>query len=297
MKRIIFGTMACLLTVPPASPAVPENPLPAVFPNHVFMVLDSPTYRNIESSVFLKEEFAVFEKRTTIRRDSRYTGIYFYGDTTYFELFDAAAEPIFSEGFCGLALGVDGPGELEQLRTALAGEVGGRINRVTRGLDDRQLPWFRMMNGPPRLTIGPFIVWVMEYEEGFLRHWHADRPPAAPGVDRKSILRRYAHVLHTDPESRLFRDLAGITVAVDGKIRDDILRYCVALGFQAREENGMLRLENNSFTIRLRPASDKVLGILELKLRVRRRPDRKEFRFGPGCVLKFHGTERATWTF
>src|SRR5262245_32751029 len=77
--------------------------------NHFFLVLDSQTYKDIENSEFLKNEFAVFEKRTTVRTDQTYTGIYYYGTNTYFEFFDVNQKEGSKVGDSAIAFGTDQP--------------------------------------------------------------------------------------------------------------------------------------------------------------------------------------------
>src|SRR5918998_6248173 len=69
---------------------------PPVFLNHFFVVVDSATYKDVERSAFLRQEFAVTERRTTVRNDVSYTALYFYGVNTYFEFFDASAQDRFA---------------------------------------------------------------------------------------------------------------------------------------------------------------------------------------------------------
>ena len=77
--------------------------------NHFYVTVDAATYGHLEASDFLRAEFGVYEKRTTVRKDITYSGIYFYGRNTYFEFF---AEGTRQAGpASGLALGVDEAGE------------------------------------------------------------------------------------------------------------------------------------------------------------------------------------------
>ena len=69
-----------------------------VYLNHFFLTLDSQTYKEINESSILKDEFAAFEQRTTVRADMTYTGIYFYGTRTYFEFFEAGKNSGRAEG-------------------------------------------------------------------------------------------------------------------------------------------------------------------------------------------------------
>ena len=61
-----------------------KKSLTPVFLNHFYIVVDSATYKEIEQSPFLHQEFAATERRTTVRKDMSYTGLYVYDANTYF---------------------------------------------------------------------------------------------------------------------------------------------------------------------------------------------------------------------
>src|SRR5438874_5933325 len=93
-----------------------------VFLNHFFVVLDHDTYAAIESNAFLTRELAPFERRTTVRNDRSYTGIYFYGNNTYFEFFDAT-QSSFRKGTDGLAFTPEEPGSIQTIQKKIGDEV------------------------------------------------------------------------------------------------------------------------------------------------------------------------------
>jgi len=64
-----FAIMFCLLAplVSYAQQQTPET-VPTVYLNHVFIVLDPETYKEIAESEFMREEFSGFEQRTTEAR-------------------------------------------------------------------------------------------------------------------------------------------------------------------------------------------------------------------------------------
>src|SRR5262245_26357091 len=87
--------------------------------NHFYLSLDPDTYAAIDNHKFLQTEFAVFERRTTVRADKAYTGIYFYGIHTYFEFFDSSTQTEFKRDSSGLAFGVERPEALKSLQARL----------------------------------------------------------------------------------------------------------------------------------------------------------------------------------
>ncbi|MCP4724942.1 MAG: hypothetical protein GY863_07895, partial [bacterium] len=110
--------------------------------NHFYFVLDSATYVSIESSSFLRNEFAITEKRTTVRQGGNsYTGLYFYGENTYFEFFNIATEKNNKAGNTGIAFGIEQPNALNALQQLIVGEST-KLSPATRELDGNQIPWF-----------------------------------------------------------------------------------------------------------------------------------------------------------
>jgi hypothetical protein len=101
-----LGLGACLLALHGMAAAGERGPV--VVLNHFYVVVDPSTYAAARHSAFMTGQFAPFEARTTQRNDMSYTGIYWYGRHTYFELFEPGAQgPV---GASGLALGVEEPG-------------------------------------------------------------------------------------------------------------------------------------------------------------------------------------------
>ena len=153
---------------------------PVITLNHFYVVVDAPTYEAARTSAFLTRVFAPFEARTTVRNDTSYTGSYWYGRRTYFELFEPPAQgPI---GASGLALGVEEPGAsavVQQRWKDALGTAGGGL--VTRKTETDEAPWFEMSYTG---EIPGLRVWLMEYHRDFLARWYATLTPGA--FDRSS---------------------------------------------------------------------------------------------------------------
>src|SRR5208282_2209145 len=94
--------------------------------------LDTPTYQAIESDPFWRKRFAPNERRTTVRTDETYTGLYFYGINTYFEVFDVADSPRPDVGDCGIAFGVERSGDIGALKGVLGAELETSTQPITR---------------------------------------------------------------------------------------------------------------------------------------------------------------------
>jgi hypothetical protein len=103
---VLGSLLACLFSAPVAGA---QQRIPVGL-NHFFVVLGSESYQAIEASEFVTAEFSPFEYRATVRNDRSYAGLYFYGENTYFEIFDEKTRGPDSRGFSMLALGVDNVG-------------------------------------------------------------------------------------------------------------------------------------------------------------------------------------------
>ena len=79
--------------------------MPPVYLNHVYRVLDTETFRAADASEYLRSEFAPFERRTTKSGDDSWTGLYFYGESTYFEFLAADPKRDRPVGQSGVAFG------------------------------------------------------------------------------------------------------------------------------------------------------------------------------------------------
>src|SRR5262245_20874952 len=161
-----------------------------VFLNHFYLTVDSATYHDIENSDFLKTEFSAFEKRTTIRADQTYTGIYFYGTHTYFEFFDVAVEKDKEVGDSGIAFGVEESGANSMLKSRLETVTACHEILITRQIGNNEVQWFSMLSPALATKDAALKPWIMEYQNTFLDNWHPEASRDR-GIRRQDVLNRY----------------------------------------------------------------------------------------------------------
>jgi hypothetical protein len=271
--------------------------LPHVFLNHFYVVLDSPTYKAVEDDAFLRQHFAVNEKRTTTNADMTYTGLYFYGFNTYFEFFDIGNSPKDCVGDSAIAFGVDQPGSIKVLQEKLGPSLEPSLKSVTRLYQGKQIPWFFMATSRSLPYESGLSCWVMEYHPEFLGHWNPQPKGTNRGISRKEILQRYSEVVKAVDEPCL-EDVVGLTVAVDAPDKNSLIDFCFQLGYRVEnEQNGnVVAVHGPDFVLALIPATESVRGIREIKMRTRNLPEReKERRLGES-TLRFAGSP-AIWSF
>lgn len=242
-----------------------------LFLNHFFVVLDHETYAAIEGNAFLTRDFAPFERRTTVRNDRTYTGIYFYGTNTYFEFFDASNAGTFRKGTDGIALTPEEPGAIRRLAGLEPPEL------VTRKTGEVQVPWFWAADLKGLAQDAPIDAWVMEYHADFLAQWHAEASHGESGIARRSILSRYKAVLPSRPAASHFVDVREITIAADAATL------------------AILRQHVPDAIVHFVPETTTKRGIVQVVLEVRDVPKR-ELRLGRS-TLRFDGKGRAVWDF
>lgn len=285
--------LAAVSQVRGEQPKKPSFPVPL---NHFYVVIDPATYKAIESSEFLRGQFAPSEIRTTVRTDMSYTGLYFYGTNTYFEFFDASNSAMGGLGASGIAFGVEQPGALQ----ALANEQPTRFEvgpqPITRQYKDSQIPWF-FMGGPKGLESLGFQTWIMEYHPRFLAEWNPMEGKANQGITRKALLERYAAVLKSTPAQPYLQDVTGITINLDSSTATQLIEMCQAFGYLSKTAGNVTTLEGpDDFKLRVMVDATSAKGIREMTMRVSREPEQKEFPLGKS-VLRFTGKGQATWTF
>src|SRR5215467_8427812 len=264
-----------------------------VFLNHFYLTLDHATYAAIQSSDFLRREFAVTEERTTVRKDRTYTGLYSYGTNTYFEFFDADKETRRRVGDSAIAFGVEEPGASEKLGQAL----GTQPVTITRQLANIDIPWFQQTM-PKGISLESGIsTWIMEYHPRFLPEWHAEAGGGA-GITRSDILHRYKAVLTDTPAKPYLTDVLAIKMAASTQVTRQMIEMSKVFGYGLKIDGDVAVLHGPDFELRLVPVSGSTHGIQEVSLKLRQSPAHNgELRFGSNSVLRFHSDGRATWSF
>ncbi|MFI5170206.1 MAG: DUF5829 family protein [Vicinamibacterales bacterium] len=237
---------------------------PAVTLNHFYVVVDAATYEAARRSSFLTREFAPFEARTTVRNDTSYTGVYWYGRRTYFELFEPGAQG--KAGASGLALGVEAAGAgaavKQQWQAALGSSGSGPVTRKT---ESDEVPWFEMTYAR---DLPGLRVWLMEYHREFLARWYAELTRAR-SITRADVLDRYVAKIGQSErrETALLKDVVGLTIALAPPEREALVKMLRAVGWTAADgASAVVCRGPDSEQLRLVTPADARTGILEVEL-------------------------------
>ena len=236
--------------------------------NHFYVTVDQATFDAAER--FLAG-FGALEKRTTVRKDKTYTGLYLYGEQTYLELLPPGSANFGAPS--GIAYGVDSPGAITRVTQALRASV---LEEISRG----EVPWFKSCR-PEQLP--GLAEWVMEYIPAFFRGFHPDLPPARPTIAPSDALIRYAASCGKLRERAegLFEDVVGVDVS---------------LGKQGASAWNLrpLRVAGADVRVTTAPSGERE-GVRAARLRLRRDAGRSDLQIG-STTLALDGTT-AVWRF
>lgn len=262
--------------------------------------VDADTYREISSSEFLRNEFAAYEHRTTVRENDSYTGVYFYGTNTYLEFFDADADTADQVGDCGIGLGSDYVNGIITLRTLLSENYSLVIDSVSRQLDTKLVPWFTVIAFEHPFVEDDYVIgiWIMEYFPEFLERWHPQRDSQTSGITRKEVLDRYKSVLDGQIEEPIMSDIIGITIAADSVEIDGLTALFTTIGFKVRSSGREIRCSDGDFSFNLVPENEKTRGLTEIRIRTKKNLVRStQVNFGQNSALTFPSDTMAIWSF
>jgi hypothetical protein len=243
----------------------------ALLLNHFYVTPDRTTFEAAERGPFLSR-FGALEKRTTVRKDATYTGLYLYGERTYLELLHPDSASFGAPS--GIAYGVEESGALDEIARQIPAPA---VDQVTRG----EVPWFRRCRWQQPLE--GLAEWTMEYVPAFFSGFHPELPPERPGILRADALTR--------------------NVAACGKLRaraeglfEDVVALEIALAPNdaARWKARSLRVQD--VELRVMPAADGApVGILAARLRLRRDAGKSVEQIG-STTLSLDG-KSAVWRF
>lgn len=251
--------------------------MPPLQLNHLFRVVDAETFGAARESSWLREVFAPSELRTTQRPDWSYTGLYFYGHSTYLELFEEGTEG--PPGASGLAFAIEEAGATPALADGWRESSGEAEHRVVvRPIGDDTVPWFHIAHAVPDRKEW-LKLWSMEYHADFLASWHPDRTPAR-GTSRAEVLERYAAVAG-GPASPLLADVTAVRLALSPAESTFLDRHVAAFDARVRHVGGEARyIDGDGISIGVGPSSSAVRGVQDIVCRLARPVGRESITVG-----------------
>lgn len=253
MPRFLCFTLVAVA----ATPCLAQSP--AVFLNHVVLVLDSTSHRTLGESRFLKDTLGVLDQRSTSSSGRSWTGTYLVGRSTYVEFF-APGGPAGAEGFSMIGYGVEEPGAIRMVRSRLAEKTGLPVDSLLFNKEEASgaVPWFHAVAVQGAMTASIIPTWVMEYDPRyFLR-------PGAEGAGRPGIRRDRALADWYAPSKPLV-DVVAIDLAVDSTDQARIAAEAAAFGYEVQRSRPLV-LSGPDLTIRFVSSPGTRKGIVAVEL-------------------------------
>ncbi len=258
--------------------------------NHLSVVLDAATARELAASAFLKDTFATVLQKSNVSNDGkRWNGTYLYGERTYLEVYEAGpaqGEP----GSSGVALAVEHPGDLSRLVLPLA-DAGGEatvVLRTAQGPRGAQVPWFYQLRAFYRSDAPTNTTrWVMEYQKDFLRTVE----PGKEGITRAQLAARFQE------KNRLVKDIVGATVALADREMERFLKELAVYGWSVRTDGAKHIASGGGMTLTLIPLAPGAKGLTEVRFQlVKKGVPAQTLHFGPTSLLSVKPDGTAVWT-
>jgi hypothetical protein len=288
-----------------AKSGVEKAPPAPVYLNHLYVVPSPDTYKAVAENGFLQKNFGAFEPRTTTRADKTYTGLYFYGEHTYFELLEPPKDGKAPETFSGVAFGAE---TLEQVQSLAArvhesGSEKAAITPITRQAEGKSVNWFLQLAIGPQFEKSKFATWMMEYDPEFLSNWYPQLPPAQPSIHRSDILERYAAKVNRTRERQegLFQDVARIRLLLESSEATQFEGICKLYGFQVAHHSRETSCKGPDIRLMIRTFDEahppERSGVTAIQFSLRNeKAGHKVLKLGTGSQLEFKG-KTAVWRF
>lgn len=265
--------------------------------NHFYLTLDAVTYDAIVSCDFLRNQLAPNEIRTTHRTDRSYTGLYFYGEKTYFEFFDVTTETNRKVGDSAIAFGLDREGETTLLQERWTHSTRLTITRPTK---ENQVNWFEMLIPAGFSLESPIAVWTMEYLPTFLQKWQIQvntyKLSKAELMARKTVLTRYKSLI-APIENPVLRNVIGLTLWADSAVFAAFEKFTEDFGYSKKpNETGFSFTDTEEVTYHINLSNSDLYGITEAVFEVNSLPSQQVWELG-NSVLTFMEEGKAVWSF
>lgn len=268
--------------------------IPPVSFNHLYIVLDTRTYRAILASDFLRTAFPGIEQRATLTSTGEtWSGAYFYCQDTYLELFGSGNKPIpgsseqtghwqagAAEGWAGLAFSTQQPGGSDIVREAYTDAFQHEPFHELRKLraNEETINWFYTVRLADQLGLGSFESWLMEYHPAIFAHkgiplpesgelttraylsaWNKERViPIAADVNGKHNAGKPTAAPSPGPlppPQPIFSNLIGATIHMDARRAELFAGVLTLLGYAKSVRDDILVLEKEDFTLQIYPTS------------------------------------------
>jgi hypothetical protein len=284
LGRSLVLLLGIALGVAPAT--ISAQALPPVYFNHVTIFLSPSAYAVLAQSAFLRGEFSGFEEQT-VQRDAgkwSYTGIYIFGQHTYFEFLKAGQDQHFGSTVPGqivFNMWIDDRSQMDHFKDRLAAESGTSLLIDTARNAQNQPMYDKVVSqGGPANDLGPGM-----RVDTYIKGYYPD------GVTRERRLEgRFL------PERQL-QDITGFTLTVDERERNRLIQQFRAYSYQINNDSTKQVVSGPGVTFTLVPAKSSAPRTLLIDFSlIRTSKDERVYKFDDGGEIRMQGST-GKWVF
>ena len=244
MKLILLFRKAVTILVIVISSAhlKAQNNTPQVFLNHIFVVLDSDTYRHIFDQPGL-QIFGDTAERKTITVNDTWSGKYFRGSDSYFELFPPGGLHGHEIGAVGLGFMTFRHGDMQKILAAWKSseEDSVKLDTAIRVSNGEKHQWFYSISVNSPDSLSRMEAWVMENTPNELK----DVGFTDEQIEGPISWKQYVEKLRKKQFTKAFNRINSITLSVSRRDYEYLKKSL--LGFGMKESKN--RFYNDFVTI------------------------------------------------
>ena len=221
--------------------------IPEVHFNHLYYFVEPADFKSITESAFVKDTLCAVETRA----DS--TATYLFGPSSYLELFHTAGHDSLL-GFSGIALSVDGIGDLESLRGGLYTESKPPIRTIQRVVEGQKIAWFDALAIGSDSTFhahSRVFLWIMEYRTEYFEH------KKYAIIDQRLTRERYLQGYAPTRAGKILKRLTGVVMRLSSDEKAYMVRLFKNLGYRPSGEDSYLTPDDFRFLFKERVPGDR----------------------------------------
>ncbi len=220
---------------------------PAVHFNHVNYNADSLTYKQLSSDSLINALFHN-EIRSTQSKNNFWSGMYFYTEENYFELFNAKTSND-DVGFSGIAFNVDQQGELEDLKKYMSNKYTSEIELIEKTEEGKNIPWFQCFGIEDSVFFESNTIysWIMEYDKRYFDYYKK------PYFGNQLTTKMYLEDKRKEVDKKHVQKITGLVFSLSENEEKFITAYFLSLGFIKKDATTLINQDGFHITISRRP--------------------------------------------
>jgi hypothetical protein len=259
------------------------------FLNHIYLVLDSQTYKHIFDAPFLQELGDTSEKKTTTVNES-WSGKYFSGLDSYFELFPPSGFPGAVAGNLGFGFMTFKSGDIDRVERNWKQKSKDPIKRDTSTYDIKGVKhtWYYSDYFDTPDSLLSVAIWVMEntpdelHERGF-----TEEEQKGP-ISWHQYVEKYSKKKFT----KAFNQITAVELITNDKGLDYLQRSLLGFGFYQSNNS----FYTNNITIRYRVQNVPATILKKIDISLNRSLEARTIRMSDHITLLING-DKASMMF